>query len=388
MSPGRTTALTHALASSRAAAWLLLACVLATLVPAPAVLAQDAGLPPVSTPAAAATPADATAPAAATAAKAPPKLVQIPPVQAPPPLTLVPPVQPAPAQVDAQLRKTLADTRTLANALMDRVSTLKGKNSLSPAEVRAYQAQINSLTTLVSSFEERANLLFQKQAQSAAEDQPAIEREQTALERQADLAKQTIASIGAQLDGISTATGWTLIDKLLTARCSTAICFDNGDAHHWLGIEPLVELPIGIAFSVDQSSLSDYVNNHDIRVDLAAGARVWLFRDVVSLSVYISKPLIDSSIRLTGSNFVYPGASVRRPLPGFALGFLFDSIWLGFDRNELRNGDGNDSSAANPDFAPNSVISSAWTVTLALQPVTAFRAAIGTAVQANKAGSQ
>jgi hypothetical protein len=66
-----------------------------------------------------------------------------------------------------------------------------------------------------------------------------------------------------------------------------------------------------------------------------------------------------------------------------AIGLLYDSIWLGFDRDELRNGDANDKSALNPDYPPNQSISSTWTVTLALQPVTAFRSAIGAAVHSS-----
>jgi hypothetical protein len=197
-------------------------------------------------------------------------------------------------------------------------------------------------------------------------------------------AAKTLSRLNVEQVKSESTAGWLLVDQLLSARCATAICFSNGSKRHWLGIEPLVELPIGIGFAVSSSALGDYVNNHDIRVDLAAGVRLWLFRDVISISIYFGKPLIDSSIRLEGSSFTYSGTAVRRPFPGFALGFLFDSIWIGFDRNELRNGDGKDVSALNPEFPPNEVVSSAWTITLALQPVTAFRTAIGTAVRAHE----
>lgn len=335
--------------------------------------------------------------ARATLAEAPPSATE--PQAAPSatePVAPTPAPEPKPAEtppsavfdVRSPLRAAIAETRGLAESLIKRVFALKGNNSLSPADARAQEDAINSLTTLVASFDERAITLEKLKAASPEAERASIENDEEALSKQVGLAKDALAAIGTQLQSLATASGWDLIDKLLTARCSTAICFDNGPARHWLGIEPLVELPIGIGFAVGSSSLTDYVNNHDLRVDLAAGARVWLFRDVVSLSVYISKPLIDSSIRLRGSDFVYPGSSVRRPYPGFALGFLFDSIWLGFDRNELRNGDGKDGSALSPDFPPNAVVSSAWTITLALEPVTAFRTAIGTAVQSNKAGSQ
>lgn len=194
-----------------------------------------------------------------------------------------------------------------------------------------------------------------------------------------------ITAFRDQVSARAAVSGSQLIDVLLEGRCQTAICFNNGSSKHWLGIEPLVELPVGKSFAIGTSSISDYVNNHDIRVDLAAGLRVWAFRDVLSLSLYISKPLTSSNVRLKGSTFSYPGASVVRPYPGVALGLLYDSIWLGFDRDELRNGDSSDTTAFNAQFPPNQVVSSTWTVTLALEPVTAFRSAIGAAVHsANK----
>lgn len=81
---------------------------------------------------------------------------------------------------------------------------------------------------------------------------------------------------------------------------------------------------------------------------------------------------------------MYPGSAVKRPYPGFAIGLFYDSLWLGFDRGELHNGDAGDQAAFNPDLPPNQVVTATWTITLALQPVTAFRAAIGTAVEASK----
>jgi hypothetical protein len=176
--------------------------------------------------------------------------------------------------------------------------------------------------------------------------------------------------------------GSDLVQVLLAGRCKVAICFDNGNRENWLGIEPLLELPVGKSFSLGGTSLADYVNNNDIRIDLAAGIRLWAFQDWVSLSVYISKPLTDAPVRIAGSSFVYPGKSIRRPYPGVALGLLFDSLWIGFDRDELRNGGAGDNSVFNPEYPPNTVVSSSWTLTLALLPVTAFRSAIGSATEA------
>lgn len=215
-------------------------------------------------------------------------------------------------------------------------------------------------------------------AASAQQTQPAAAPEQ----------KQQSTAVPAQEqegnDKPNQKNGWDIVKRILAARCNTAFCFANGGHENWLGIEPLVELPVGKSMALSNSALSDYVNNHDIQVDLAAGIRIWFFRDVFSLSVYLSRPLTDARVRLEGSDYVYPASAIRRPYPGIAVGLLWDTIWFGFDREELRNGDGEDSTSTNPDFPPNELISSAWTLTIALQPVTAFRTAIGAAAQPEK----
>jgi hypothetical protein len=290
-----------------------------------------------------------------------------------------------------------------ASDIKDKVGNLRAKHTITDSQAEAYERQIASWVSMLSALEEQAALVVvekQKAKAASAATPPATspppgaapaatatpdaiaEAYDKSLNKQTALAEAGLSAINAQLSEVSNATGWNLVGTLLRARCATAICFDNGEKKDWLGIEPLVELPVGKSLALSNSSLSNYVDNHELRIDLAAGARVWLFRDIVSVSLYISKPLTDGRIRLEGSPFVYPAASIRRPYPGIALGLLFDSLWVGFDRDELRNGDGQDTMAVNPDFPPNTVVSSTWTMTVALQPVTAFRTAIGTAVQA------
>jgi hypothetical protein len=289
------------------------------------------------------------------------------------------------------LRPRIDTTMKLAVALGGRVLNLRGKNTISEAQESQLQMQIASLTQLLGSFRERADDIELRKKKP--DEKATVRADEDVLDKELNAAESTLQAIDAQLKTLEQLTGWKLVETLLDARCSTAICFNNGSSKNWLGIEPLVELPIGKSSAIGHTSLSNWVNNHDLRVDLAAGVRVWFFRDVISLSVYLSKPLNDTPVRLEGSPFVYPATSIRRPYPGVALGLLFDSIWLGFDRDELRNGDGHDgvqtgSGALNPAYPPNEVISSAWTFTVALQPVTAFRSAIGTAVQSTKERSK
>jgi hypothetical protein len=197
--------------------------------------------------------------------------------------------------------------------------------------------------------------------------------------------KKEAIALDEALDRVQVDLGSAVVDQILLARCRAAICF--GD-HMQIGIEPLVELPVGKSFSANRGPLADYVNNHDIKIDLAAGVRVWAFRDVVSLSIYLSKPLSDRSVRLPGSDFDHPPSSLRRPYPGLALGLLYDTIWLGLDRDELRNADSTSGVAHDSAYPPNGVIGSSWTLTLALQPVTAFRTSIGAAVNNTKASAK
>lgn len=166
-------------------------------------------------------------------------------------------------------------------------------------------------------------------------------------------------------------------DKLhayLDARCISAFCMYG----NWLGIEPLVELPVGKSFALGSGSLNDHVNNFGFKVELAAGLRVWLFRDFLSFAVYLSTPLSSERVRLAGIPTSFPSSSIHRTYPGIAIGILYDTIWIGFDHDELRNGDGSESGAYSPLFAANSVIAGATVVTVAIQPITAVRALFGT----------
>lgn len=186
--------------------------------------------------------------------------------------------------------------------------------------------------------------------------------------------------------------GQALVKELLAARCKTAICFDRRGAgarrENWFGIEPLVELPVGKSFALGSGGLADYVNNHSLRIDFTAGLRVWVHQDWVSGSVYLSQPLIDRPVRVPGSSFEYPASALRRPYPGVALGVFFDTLWLALDRDELRNPDSVGTAQADPGFPPNGLVDSCWTLTIALQPLTAFRTAIGRAVEKREAAGE
>ena len=164
------------------------------------------------------------------------------------------------------------------------------------------------------------------------------------------------------------------VDRYLKARCRSALCVGEDN---WIGIEPLVELPVGKAFALGTPSFADHINNHGFRVELTAGLRVWVFRDLISFSIYLSTPLSDETVRLDGIDATFPGSAIHRPYPGVAVGLLYDFLWIGFDHDQLRNGDGSQNSGYTPLYPPNAVISSTTVVTFAIQPITAVRTLLG-----------
>jgi hypothetical protein len=161
------------------------------------------------------------------------------------------------------------------------------------------------------------------------------------------------------------------------ARCATAICF--GESYKF-ALEPLIELPIGKSFTSNGlGALANFENSHDVSATFTAGARFWVFYDLISFSLYLSKPVFSQAgtLRVAGSAFEYSADNVRRPYPGFAIGLLADVVWIGFDIDELRNGDTD--ATHDPRFPRNAVVSRAPVFTIALAPVTLARNALGNA---------
>lgn len=169
------------------------------------------------------------------------------------------------------------------------------------------------------------------------------------------------------------------------ARCATALCW--GPSYKW-ALEPLVEMPVGKTFSLPGSSLSQYMNSNEIQVSFNAGLRAWLWWDWVSVSVYMSKVVItgNDAINTSTSGFALPVSQMRRPFPGLGIGLFGDILWLSVDYDQLRNG--NSPSTKSPDFPANSLVSHAFTFTLAIAPIAGIRNGIGTAVEQRRRKEQ
>lgn len=157
-------------------------------------------------------------------------------------------------------------------------------------------------------------------------------------------------------------------------RCATALCW--GPSYKF-AFEPLAELPIGKTFGFPNSGLARYVNSNDIQVSFNAGIRFWMAWDWVSVSVYLSKPILHQSeaIHVSGSNTEFSTSQVRRPYPGVGIGLFGDLLWLSFDYDTLRNG--NSGAQRAPEFRPNEVVSHAYTFTVAIAPIAGVRNGLG-----------
>ncbi len=160
------------------------------------------------------------------------------------------------------------------------------------------------------------------------------------------------------------------------ARCATAICW--GPSNKW-AVEPLVELPIGKAVALPTSgSLAAYVNSSTVDVSVSAGIRFWLWWDWVSVSIYLSRPLIDGAdtVPVKRTGFLFPRSQIRRPLPGLGVGLFGDVLWLGVDYDQLRNGQTPETMSTQ--FPPNEVVSHAVVFSFAIAPLAGIRNGLGT----------
>jgi hypothetical protein len=122
-------------------------------------------------------------------------------------------------------------------------------------------------------------------------------------------------------------------------RCLTAYCYGGVDGTKF-GIEPVLDLPVGLVWSAGSGALTSYVNSHTVNVEFNAGLRFWVGYDIMSVSIYFSKPLItgSDSIRVAGSSFEHTPSAVHRPFPSLGLGFAGDVLLLGISYDQLRNG--------------------------------------------------
>lgn len=169
-------------------------------------------------------------------------------------------------------------------------------------------------------------------------------------------------------DAFATTTGPSryLAERLRAGRelrCVTAYCYGGVDGTKF-GIEPVLDLPVGLVWSAGSGALTSYINSHTVNVEFNAGVRFWLGYDIMSVSIYFSRPLItgDDTIRVAGSSFEHSPDAVHRPFPSIGLGFAGDLVQLGISYDQLRNG--GTASTRDPSYPANSVLSRSLTFSL------------------------
>jgi hypothetical protein len=148
-------------------------------------------------------------------------------------------------------------------------------------------------------------------------------------------------------------------------RCITAYCYGGVDGTKF-AIEPVLDLPVGLVWSAGNGALTSYVNSHTVNVEFNAGLRFWLGYDIMSVSLYFSKPLITGNdpIRVSGSSFEHSPDAIHRPFPSIGLGFAGDAVTLGISYDQLRNGATDNK--RDPAYPANSVLSRSLTFSLGI----------------------
>jgi hypothetical protein len=162
-----------------------------------------------------------------------------------------------------------------------------------------------------------------------------------------------------------------------SVRCMTAVCWGDGGTQY--AVEPVVDLPIGIAFAVGGGSLTSYLNANKLSIEFNAGLRFWFWHDRLSVMIFFSKPVLETGdrIRLEGSEFEHPTSSVHRPYPNIGFGFFGDLLQVGIAYDVLVNGDAR--SDRDPSYRPNQVLSQALIITIGFSTVLTARTAIAEA---------
>ena len=195
----------------------LLAAVLIAVAFAHSAAAQEPATPsPTATPAPSSTPTSSPTPPSGTPAPDEPpddpKATKPNGIKVHAPLEVVPAraIPPAAPERDSwsSLRTAINDTMELARTLVIRARELKAKGTLTGVEARGYEAQLASLTTLASSFDDRARALEALEPATGGTNGTTVRKTDAPPDQPCKKRSQP----GAQREAESTS-GWTLIDK-------------------------------------------------------------------------------------------------------------------------------------------------------------------------------
>lgn len=163
----------------------------------------------------------------------------------------------------------------------------------------------------------------------------------------------------------------------LTLRCKTALCF-GGDGDTAIGVEPILELPIGKAFlwhsTGAENLVRQSVETDSLNVSLAAGARLWVFQDLVSFGmIFVNLSLKDEFS--TGTKNL-SSSSMRSQFPGAILGLFADTIVVMAYPYVLRN-DSSPTTIDDRNLKAYEEISRGWLGMVAVAPFTTIKNIVG-----------
>lgn len=162
-----------------------------------------------------------------------------------------------------------------------------------------------------------------------------------------------------------------------TFRCKMALCWGGKGAKY--AIEPVLDLPFSLTWSMGDGALPGYINSHVVNLEFNAGLRFWFAYDIASVAVFVSEPVIKSGdpILVDGSSFAHGSGSIHRSFPSVGFGFFGDALLLGVSYDVLRNGAADQNQDRN--FPPNEVLSRSLTFSLGFSFLNLTRNQIGKA---------
>jgi hypothetical protein len=271
----------------------------------------------------------------------------------------------AAAKVDDYLaRVVISDTAPDAQrALLLAVCSSVPEGNFS-AECMARLATVGSCQETATAFQEAVN---NAQAKVSSTTQAEVQARSVNEEAQRE------AQIAADQPARRLSDRLALVRK---ARCATAYCWGGDDGRKY-AIEPILDLPVGMYWSLGDGALTHYINANNVKIQVNAGLRYWFAYDVMSVGILLAQPnLTDSPTSIDFRGHQLATSQVHRSYPTFVVGLWADILQASFSVDELRNGAASTPNYV-PEFQPNSVLSRAITIGIAINPITAARNGIG-----------
>lgn len=159
-------------------------------------------------------------------------------------------------------------------------------------------------------------------------------------------------------------------------RCLTAFCWGGSDGTKF-AVEPILDMPVSMYWAAGESGLARHINATGLQLTIHAGVRFWFAYDKLSLGLILAEPELTKTARfgIDTSDKMFGPEAIYRPWPTLSLGILADVVSVSVSYDQLRNTDG--TSAVDPQFRQNQVLSRTVTMGVSINTFTAMRNAFG-----------